>query len=92
MSDGIFNFPHVRFISHPNPVEKKLHYLGGESNTDLVLGKMYNIKNAMYSENREDKRKSVWYCNVNGRYIIVSLSNFGSIQKLRNIKLNKLLK
>jgi hypothetical protein len=88
----IFNFPHVRFIQHPNPVEKKLYYLGGESNSDLILGKMYSIRNAMYSENREDKRKSVWICKLDEKNIIVSLSNFGSIQKLRNTKLNKLLK
>jgi hypothetical protein len=88
----MFDFPHVRFVSHTSPEEKNLCYLGGELNTDLIVGKRYHLVKCLYAESINDKRKTVWTCKVNNKILIISINNFGSIEKLRDIKLNQILK
>jgi len=94
------NFPHIQYIWDNNPKTTKMYYLGGdiqEVHQRLKIGNQYRVSQALYAENKDNKRVKVWVCNDDenkGKMCRINISNFNihPINKLRDNKLEKILK
>lgn len=98
--------PHIRYIAAPKSKTVEMYYIGGEPEENdkrLTINNNYLLYQALYAENREDKRKLVWVCrgDENGITIVnrgkvcqIDRKNFSPYPpaKRRDIKLDKILK
>ena len=93
-------WPHIKYISETKSKSKEkrsLYYLGGEpeeNHNRLTVGKVYEIRTALYSPISDIKRVSVWICSDdenNGKICQINTINFGTFDELRNRKINMIL-
>lgn len=92
--------PHIKYISETqskSKEERTLYYLGGEpeeNHNRLTVGKVYEIRTALYSPISDIKRVSVWICSDDenyGKICQINTINFGTFDELRNRKINMIL-
>lgn len=94
--------PHIRYIAAPKSKTVEMYYIGGEPEENdkrLTINNNYLLYQALYAENREDKRKLVWVCRADENIRQVKVcqidrKNFSPYPpaKRRDIKLDKILK
>jgi hypothetical protein len=89
--------PHIKYISEmqsKSKEERTLYYLGGEpeeNHNRLTVGKVYEIRTALYSPESDIKRVSVWICSDDenkGKICQINTNNFNTFDELRNKKIN----
>jgi hypothetical protein len=87
----IMRFPHVKFISPIVQREKDLYYLG-ETNNKFTRGKLYKVRDALYSEDENTPRIKVLITNTDtGGIMIVTEMEFGNLSELRDVKIKEVL-
>ena len=92
--------PHIRYMGAPNSKISEMYYIGGEPEENdkrLTINNKYKVYQALYAENREDKRKLVWVCRADengGKVCQIDRKNFSPYPpaKRRDIKLDEILK
>jgi hypothetical protein len=93
-------FPHIKYISEmqsKSKEERTLYYLGGEpefNHKRLTVGKVYELRTALYSPNSNVERVSVWMCSDdedNGKVCQIDIKNFGTFADLRNNKIESII-
>jgi len=90
--------PHIRYISKiQSKSNRDLYYLGGESdenNNRLTIGKIYELRSALYSPSSDIERVSVWICSYDeskGKVCKININNFGTFADLREVKINQII-
>jgi hypothetical protein len=92
--------PHIKYISEmqsKSKEERTLYYLGGEPDENhnrLTVGKIYEIRTALYSPISDIKRVSVWICSDDenkGKICQINTNNFNTFDEFRNRKINMIL-
>jgi hypothetical protein len=88
-----FRFPHVKYIAHPTDNRSVELYYGGSSDIGLVVGEKYKLTRALFTEDKNSTRISVWYCkgNDNISYNFINLNDFYTLEELRDKKINDIL-
>lgn len=88
-------FPHIMYMIGPEVQQAKigLFYMGGEpdENSDLIVGKSYDISNHWFSPDRETERKYVWTTKQDDKLYNVDPKNFGTLSDLRDRRINEIL-
>ena len=94
----MFTFPHVRYISDPKSIDRKLYYLGDEPEDNhclLTIGEEYRVCSSLCSDSENGENKRIFVCCLVDTYNIicrhVSLENFGTINDLRDMKIESVL-
>lgn len=88
---SMMKFPHIKFISPIVQIEKDLYYLG-ETNNKFTRGKLYEIRDALYSEDENTPRIKVLVANTDtGEIMIVTGMEFGTLPELRELKIKQVL-
>jgi hypothetical protein len=93
--------PHIRYIGYISKIQSKsnrdLYYLGGESDENhnrLTIGKIYELRSALYSPSSDIERVSVWICYDDeslGKVCQININNFGTFADLREVKINQII-
>lgn len=84
-------FPHIKFMALFDDMEKDLYYLG-ETNDKFTRGKLYKVRNSLYSENEDDPRMKALIANSDGgKIIIVNKMEFGTLSELRELRIKEFL-
>ena len=93
--------PHIKYISEmqsKSKEERTLYYLGGEPDENhnrLTVGKIYEIRTALYSPISDIKRVSVWICSDDedkGKVCQINPINFGTFADVRDKKIDQIIK
>lgn len=88
---SMMKFPHIKFMAPFDSVEKDLYYLG-ETNDKFTRGKLYKVRNSLYSENEDVPRVKVLVANTDtGGIMIVDGMEFGTLPELRELKIKQVL-
>jgi hypothetical protein len=97
MHNETFFLPHIKYISSHEGKTKSRYYLGGEpeiNHSRLTVGKLYNLRQALFAEKPEDKRIVFWICSDDenkGKVCQIDLKNFGTKSDLRDRNINIIL-
>lgn len=87
----MMEFPHVKFINPDLNSEQEFYYLG-ETNDKFTRGKLYKVRNSLYSEDANITRVEVLIATSDdGKIVIVNDIKFGNLSELRELKIKEIL-